>query len=230
MRFMSVSFTGCRAGGAPTEGVRCIGGLARYLHGFLRRRQNDDVAVGEMSMDKKGKLMKLKILAAVASVALAAGSADAATYVYVGNWTVDQGPSWRLTPVAYTGQAAAAFLFGGSASDYVISTVDNNPFNVDYLSWVSVWHASSFADCSGFPCGRKVAHDSVTSTAGLYLNPGDESALVEDWAVGDQFRNYAFRVESGVIPEPATWGMMIMGFGLVGFAARRRYGRAVHTA
>ncbi len=27
-----------------------------------------------------------------------------------------------------------------------------------------------------------------------------------------------------VIPEPATWGMMIAGFGLVGFAARRRRG------
>lgn len=29
-------------------------------------------------------------------------------------------------------------------------------------------------------------------------------------------------VNPGVIPEPATWGMMILGFGLVGFAARRR--------
>jgi len=28
----------------------------------------------------------------------------------------------------------------------------------------------------------------------------------------------------GVIPEPATWAMMILGFGFVGFAARRRRG------
>jgi hypothetical protein len=28
--------------------------------------------------------------------------------------------------------------------------------------------------------------------------------------------------KGGVIPEPATWAMMIAGFGLVGFAARRR--------
>lgn len=27
---------------------------------------------------------------------------------------------------------------------------------------------------------------------------------------------------SAVVPEPATWGLMIAGFGLVGFAARRR--------
>lgn len=30
------------------------------------------------------------------------------------------------------------------------------------------------------------------------------------------------REVAGVVPEPATWGMMIAGFGLVGFAARRR--------
>jgi hypothetical protein len=32
---------------------------------------------------------------------------------------------------------------------------------------------------------------------------------------------------NGVVPEPATWAMMIMGFGLVGFAARRRRATAV---
>jgi hypothetical protein len=31
-----------------------------------------------------------------------------------------------------------------------------------------------------------------------------------------------------VIPEPGTWAMMIAGFGLVGFAARRR--RTLATA
>jgi hypothetical protein len=29
-------------------------------------------------------------------------------------------------------------------------------------------------------------------------------------------------IGTAVIPEPATWAMMILGFGLVGFAARRR--------
>jgi hypothetical protein len=31
-----------------------------------------------------------------------------------------------------------------------------------------------------------------------------------------------YTIPSGVIPEPATWAMMIAGFGLVGAAARRR--------
>jgi len=31
---------------------------------------------------------------------------------------------------------------------------------------------------------------------------------------------------SGTIPEPATWAMMILGFGLVGAVGRRRESRA----
>ena len=33
--------------------------------------------------------------------------------------------------------------------------------------------------------------------------------------------------EPGGIPEPATWAMMIMGFGLVGYSARRRRGEKI---
>jgi hypothetical protein len=40
-----------------------------------------------------------------------------------------------------------------------------------------------------------------------------------------------FIEKGGVVPEPATWAMMIAGFGLVGFAARRRReGAAVVSA
>ncbi|MFN7175352.1 MAG: PEPxxWA-CTERM sorting domain-containing protein, partial [Thermaurantiacus sp.] len=34
----------------------------------------------------------------------------------------------------------------------------------------------------------------------------------------------------GVIPEPATWAMLIAGFGLVGGAARRRRASGAETA
>ncbi len=162
--------------------------------------------------------MKKSLLAFAVAPLLVAGAADATTYVYVGSWQVDEGPDWAVVPPAYTGQEAAALLFGGSPSDYVISTVDSNPANIDFQAWVSVWFAGSFPDCPGYPCGRKVPQGSVTSTGGLYANPGDESAYVRDWAVGPEFTNYAFRT---VIPEPGTWAMLIAGFGLVGFAARR---------
>lgn len=34
---------------------------------------------------------------------------------------------------------------------------------------------------------------------------------------------------ASVVPEPATWAMLIAGFGMVGFAARRRRGTAAHA-
>lgn len=42
--------------------------------------------------------------------------------------------------------------------------------------------------------------------------------------ISDGFGGYvdSITLESGAIPEPATWGMMLTGFALVGFAARRR--------
>ena len=32
---------------------------------------------------------------------------------------------------------------------------------------------------------------------------------------------------SGAVPEAATWGLMIAGFGMIGYAARRRRGMVV---
>ncbi|WP_156255790.1 PEPxxWA-CTERM sorting domain-containing protein [Sandarakinorhabdus oryzae] len=165
------------------------------------------------------RFKKLALMAAVTALALPSMAA-AVTYTYVGSWRVDGTPYTGVNP-AFTGQAAAAFIFGGSASNYAISTVDANPANIDFQSWVSVWFAGSFPDCPGFPCGRKVAQDFAVSTGGFYQSPGDTSAFVSDWAQGEQFTNYAFTVEGGV-PEPASWMMLITGFGLTGAALRRR--------
>jgi hypothetical protein len=165
--------------------------------------------------------MKNALVSAAALLALALPTiADAATYTYVGSWRVDGTPYTGTNP-AFTGQGAAAFLFGGSAANYAISTIDANAANIDFKSWVSVWYAGSFPDCPGYPCGRKVAQNFAVSTDGLYQNPGDTSAYVLDWAVGPQFTNYAFAV-GDVVPEPASWAMLIAGFGLVGAALRRR--------
>lgn len=39
---------------------------------------------------------------------------------------------------------------------------------------------------------------------------------------GNVTGTFALATDTPVVPEPATWGMMIAGFGMVGFAARRR--------
>jgi hypothetical protein len=84
------------------------------------------------------------------------------TGTFVGSWEVDQGPSWTTVPTAYSGQGAAALLFGGSAGDYTISSLDNIFADADHLSWVSTYGGA----CGGtFPCGTKVAEDFVKGTS-----------------------------------------------------------------
>jgi len=163
-------------------------------------------------------MKKLSIFALAAGLLAAPAMAGP---VFVGSWTVDQGPYWGDVPPAYTGQEAAALLFGGSASDYAISTVDALVADIDHQAWVSTWGG---ACGGGFPCGTQVGESWKIATAGLYANPGDTSAYVWDWAQGEQFRNYAFRISA---PEPASWAMMLGGFGLVGFAMRSRRSTAV---
>ena len=134
-----------------------------------------------------------------------------ATPVYVGSWEVDQGPSWTPVPPAYTGQEAAALLFGGSPADYAISTVDSSPADINFSAWVSTWGSIGLGLCGGgFPCGTIVPENFAVSTHGLYQNPGDTSAYVTDYAIGSTYTNYAFLAT----PEPGS--LVLFGSGALG--------------
>lgn len=67
-------------------------------------------------------------------------------------------------------------------------------------------------DPSGFIAFRGINGESIKSV----------SFLVDNGGTYQEFRQLRLDVSPGVIPEPATWAMMITGFGLVGGAIRRR--------
>jgi|SRR5579871_6269475 len=173
-----------------------------------------------------------------AAAMLTAAMPASAAIVFAGQWQVDSGPSWLGSPpngpLAYTGQEAAAHLFGGSPSQYEISTVDNNPADINHMAWYSV---IGYGGNQGNG-GSLLADDYVSKYLGQFYGPtsgypfGDPnapaSAFVRDNAEGATFTNFAFRV--GTVPEPATWTMLILGFGGVGFMLRQARKRAALTA
>lgn len=122
-------------------------------------------------------------------------------------------------------------LFTGSGT-YLVSTVD---FTVGVNASVAGDHSGNFTDTAhafgsdftfSVPYTLHIdASDSITlggSTfhAGGYkitLNP----LVFANQGVGEASGNLTATVS---IPEPATWAMMVVGFGLVGVGVRRRGG------
>lgn len=166
-----------------------------------------------------------KFLLATAAACTMASAANAST-VFVGSWDVYSAgaPSWSDPafgangPLAYTAQEAAALLFGGVASDYVISTVDASVGTINNSAWY---------DQIGIG-GGIFAQDYFNKYLGQYYGPsnnsisGAASAYVRDNLAGAQAINYAFRITNAAVPEPATWAMLVLGFGVMGGAMRSR--------
>lgn len=151
--------------------------------------------------------VRMIVASAAAGLALfAAGAADAAL-VLKGSWRLTDGPS-SIMPLS--GREAAAQLFGGSPADYQISTLSN------------VVNNQAFYLVAGIPGAVLIDGQDTTSFFGL-----DASAYAFDPDIAqspDRYINYAFveRTVGPGIPEPATWALLIGGFGLAGGALRRR--------
>jgi hypothetical protein len=147
---------------------------------------------------------KLLAAGAAATTLLAAGAADAAI-VFVGSWELNTG----LDDAPLSGQEAAALIFGGDPADYFISTEGESVAQINYRAWYAY---------IGLPDTVGIDEQDVKSSLGF-----DLSAHVNDPTLG-KYVNYAFKDDGNVggVPEPATWALMIAGFGLAGAGLRRR--------
>lgn len=177
-------------------------------------------------------MRKAIAIAVLCTTVLAGGAANAASYVYVGSWNVADGPLWsgadapgNLPPMS--GVETAAYLFGGSAGDYAVSTKGTSVGSIDFSAWVDGYGDTSFLN-NGF--GAPVSQSFVGIVGTRYADGfGNYSAYVFDHACGIHYcapgggevsTNYAFRVAD--VPEPASWAMMLGGFAVVGSVMRRR--------
>jgi len=161
-----------------------------------------------------------------AGFALAGASAQAG-YVYVGDWEVNSGPYWGDEPSAYTGQEAAALLFGGVAADYAISTNGSNPAEINFDAWYSV--LGYYGPNNG---GVEFAQNYVSpdsdqccglyySGGGFHLGDSTEAASAYVWDnAGNGNVNYAFRITG--VPEPTSVVLLFTGLAGLGVALRGR--------
>ena len=105
------------------------------------------------------------------------------TSQFVGSWAVNTGAPFGLNPPTYTGQEAAAVIFGGNASDYLISTVSDQVADINSQAHIDVHGGGSAI----------VAHDFKVDTGAVgYNTSGDTSAYVINHANSNV--NYAFKI------------------------------------
>ena len=110
---------------------------------------------------------------------------------------------------AYATQRVTPFLL--AAGNYQLAAWGFSGTDNNYNSIFTANHPTS-AITFGSLGGRLTA----TSVAYSVGTPGDFATIMEQSAT----RYGAGTL--GIVPEPATWAMMLSGFGMIGFAMRRR--------
>jgi len=127
--------------------------------------------------------------------------------------TTDTPSRGVLTITGITGQRNGATIdrlfAAGTVVDEDGNTIDNRLFT-----------SMPFLTFSGFGFGT-AGSDALFNP---YFDNVDYNEFVSLNGVGTALRIIDFRLEevAAAIPEPGTWAMMLVGFGAVGYAMRRR--------
>jgi hypothetical protein len=131
----------------------------------------------------------------------------------IGSFWWDQDPSVNRTPVYLTFNLNGLYTI----DSFVAQADDNDSYLVEYwdgATWQSAWDIAPV-----------YTYGLVSRSSGA-LTPITTNALRFSATGGDNYyavsELQAFGTLAGAVPEPATWAMMILGFGMIGGTLRSR--------
>lgn len=135
---------------------------------------------------------------------------------------VSPGAPWQYQGPAYSGRYIVLNDFGGST---VMTKVGGGVFDLDSF-FVKTWYGSTGVDAVTAYLGGNLVGSLGYSVSGDWSKvslglTGIDTLVFNTGANILEFDNVALSGTPGV-PEPASWAMMLGGFGLVGGAMRSR--------
>ncbi|MBE0638135.1 MAG: hypothetical protein IH598_06435 [Bacteroidales bacterium] len=133
---------------------------------------------------------------------------DGFTYTYIGFFDGLDGPYYWTNPPCYTGQEAAALLFGGVPSDYAISTNSStDPSTITFTAWMVTW---------GIPGWAEYAQDYKLDIGNVgYDDPGVTGSATSAYIWDNppppgSSINYVWRVSGGAPEVPVSnWALYL---------------------
>ncbi|MBB5685487.1 PEPxxWA-CTERM sorting domain-containing protein [Sphingobium boeckii] len=141
-----------------------------------------------------------------ASTANVYGGANGSNFITVANDTV----IGLSTAVNYFGLWASA-LDGGNAVEFFSNGASLGSFNLTAFALDSAYAGNPNG---GGNAGEKYAFFNFNSDTKF-----DQVKLIQNGGGGFEVDNVTL---GNAVPEPATWAMMLIGFGVVGYAMRRK--------
>jgi hypothetical protein len=175
--------------------------------------------------------MKLKTMLAAGAAMVLASQADAATFTmtYTTNVDATSGPAVTTTAIitavadTYVANLWDVTAITGTRGNQAITGFDDL-YNTFYYPAQT---ASGFSSPTYFDTlFAELVFTTALGSYDLYRNSGDNIWYHEyDGSVGRTINLASFSITQNAVagvPEPATWGMMIAGFGLMGASLRTR--------
>ena len=183
----------------------------------------------------------MKRFAYLAAIAAALAGSTAASAVTINFETIDTGGASTInSAIAATDYDAFGATFTGafykqcgggcpapSSGTFVSSANFNSPFSVSFAGALSTFSFENVSNSAGSATAFDATNNALTSVSfsafpGLFtLNAAGIRSVT--FSTNGQFGvdNFTF-AETGGVPEPTSWALMIGGFGLTGAALRRR--------